>query len=116
MLGGLIPGAIMAKSLGIRDVRPIDIEREGDERRLAYDMQGSVNAKKVLILEDDLPTGKEPVIVKRLFEGRGADVKIAALYVTPSSQQVADFYADVCEEVPDYPWKGFHARDRLRNR
>ena len=32
MLGGLIPGMLIAKELGINDVRPIDIEREGEKR------------------------------------------------------------------------------------
>ncbi len=114
MLGGLIPGTIVAKALGIKDVRPIDIEREGNERRLAYDVQGSIEGKKVLILEDDLPTGKGPVVIKKQFEERGAEVKIAAVYVTPLSEKVTDFYAGIMEELPHYPWKKQHAGDRLR--
>ena len=114
MLGGLIPAAIMAKRLGIVDVRPIDIEREGNERRLAYDVQGSIEGKKVLILEDDLPTGKGPAVVKKQFEQRGAEVRIAAVYVNGKSRQLTDFYAEVVEEMPDYPWKRFHKGDRLR--
>ncbi len=114
MLGGLIPGAIMAKELGLTDVRPIDIEREGEERRLAYDIQGSIEGKKVLILEDDLPTGKGPVLIKKQFEQRGAEVKIAAVYVTPLSKGATDFYVEVCETPPNYPWKKFHKGDRLR--
>ncbi len=114
MLGGLIPGAIIAKQLGVEDVRPIDIEREGKERRLAYDVQGSIAGKKVLILEDDLPTGIGPALVKKIFEKRGAAVKIAAVYVTPESKAIADFFAAVYEKPFDYPWKRFHAGDRLR--
>ena len=114
MLGGLLPGMVLAKLLGIKDVRPIDIEREGEERRLAYDVQGSLKGKKVLIVEDDLPTGKGPVEIKKQFEQRGAEVKIAAVYVNALSQKVTDFYAAVLEELPDYPWKKQHAGDRLR--
>ncbi len=114
MLGGLLPGMVLAKLLDIKDVRPIDIEREGEERRLAYDVQGSLKGKKVLIVEDDLPTGKGPVAIKKQFEQRGAEVKIAAVYVNPLSQKLTDFYAAVLEELPDYPWKKQHAGDRLR--
>ena len=114
MLGGLAPGAIIAKELGIKDVRPIDIEREGEQRRLAYDVQGSIAGKKVLIVEDDLPTGKGPALVKKIFEQRGAEVKIATVYATPESEPIADFFAEVLKELPDYPWKKFHRGDRLR--
>jgi len=114
MLGGLISAAIIAKTLGISDVRPIDIERKGDERRLAYDVHGSLKGKKVLILEDDLPTGKGPAVIKRLFEQRGSEVKIGALYVTPEGAKVADFFVEEMPQLPDYPWKKHHAGDRLR--
>jgi len=114
MLGGLIPAAIIAKKLGISDVRPIDIERIGEQRRLAYDVQGSIAGKKVLILEDDLPTGKGPALIKEQFEQRGAVVKIAAVYVTKESKAVVDFFVEVRDEFPNYPWKKFHAGDRLR--
>ncbi len=114
MLGGLIPGAIIAKALGINDVRPIDIERKGMERRLAYDVQGSIAGKKVLIVEDDLPTGIGPALIKKQFEQRGAAVKIAAVYVNSESKHLADFYAAELQQLPDYPWKKQHAGDRLR--
>ncbi len=115
MLGGLVPGAIMAKQLGIQDVRPIDIERIGDSRRLAYDVQGDINSKKLLIVEDDLPTGKGPEVIKKIFENRGADVKIAAIYVSETSQHIADFYAEKCDEFVNYPWKPFHRGDHSRD-
>ncbi len=114
MLGGLVPGMIVAKALGIKDVRPIDIEKEGAERRIAYDIQGDIKGKKVLLLEDDLPTGKGPVVAKKIFEERGAEVKIAAVYVNARSVKIADFYAEELDELPDWPWKKQHSGDRLR--
>jgi hypoxanthine phosphoribosyltransferase len=114
MLGGLIPGAILAKSLGITDVRPIDIARKGAERWLAYDVQGDIAGKKVLIVEDDLPTGIGPVLIKKQFEQRGAEVKIASIYVTQTSKPLVDFFVRELEQPPDYPWKKGHAGDRLR--
>ena len=114
MLGGLIPGTIIAKALGINDVRPIDIERKGMQRRLAYDVQGSIAGKKVLMVEDDLPTGIGPALIKKQFEQRGASVKIAAVYVNSKSKEIADFYTEELEQLPDYPWKKQHSGDRLR--
>ena len=114
MLGGLVPGMLVAKALGVKDVRPIDIEREGDERRIAYDVQGHIKGKKVLILEDDLPTGKGPAVAKKIFEQRGAEVKIAAVYVNEKSATIVDFYAEKLGQLPDWPWKKQHSGDRLR--
>ena len=114
MTGGLVVGGVVARLLEIKDVRPIDIERKGDERILAYDIQGGIEGKKVLLLEDDLPTGKGPAVVKKIFEQRGAEVKIAAVYVSPVGEKVSDFYVEVMEHLPDYPWKKQHSGDRLR--
>jgi hypoxanthine phosphoribosyltransferase len=117
MLGGLIPSTIIAKELGLNDVRPIDIEREGDERRIVYDVQGEINGKKVLILEDDLPSGKGAELAKKQFEQRGAKVKIAAVYVSEIGESVADFYVEEysSKDPIEYPWKKFHKGDRLRD-
>ncbi len=114
MLGGLIPGTIIAKKLEINDVRPIDIEREGLERRLAYDVQGNIAGKQVLIVEDDLIYGLGPATIKKIFEERGAIVKIAALYIQPQAVQIADFYVEVCDVNPNYPWKNFNDGDKIR--
>jgi len=114
MVGGLIPAAIIAKALGLNDVRPIDIERIGEERRLAYDVQGNIAGKRVLILEDDLPTGKGPALIKKIFEAHGAVVKIAAIYVTKEGRKNADFFVEELEQLPDYPYKKSHVGDRVR--
>lgn len=114
MIGGLVPAAIMAKQLGLNDVRPIDIERIGEERRLVYDVQGSIAGKKVLILEDDLPTGKGPALIKKQFEERGAIIKIAAVYAMPTSKNIADYYTEIVDAPPDYPYKKAHVGDRIR--
>ena len=117
-LGGVFPGMILAKHLGIKpgDYRVIDIEREGDERRLVYDVHGDIHGNRVLLVEDDLPTGKGPLYVKQLFEQRGAKVKIAAVYVNSTTQRITDFFAEIYNEDDpiEYPWKPFHAGDRTR--
>ena len=116
MLGGLIPGAIIAKYFELNDVRPIDIERNGDHRRLAYDVQGNISGKRILIVEDDLPTGIGPARIAQEFRQRGSDVKIGALYVTPQSQKLTDFWVELYEsadEFPGYPWKRPHIGDRV---
>jgi len=44
-------------------------------------------------------------------------VKIAAVYVTKVSREVADFYVeayDTGDDLPDYPWKKPNLGDRIR--
>ena len=116
MIGGLIPGAIIAKYFEINDVRPIDIERVGERRRLAYDIHGEISGKRILIVEDDLPTGIGPAQIAQEFRQRGSEVKIGALYVTPQSQSLTDFWVDLYESAdkfPRYPWKNPHIGDKV---
>ena len=75
MLGGLVPGAIIAKRLGINDVRPIDIERIGEKRRLAYDVQGDVKGKKILIVEDVTTSGGSVVKTIQILRENNAVVE-----------------------------------------
>ncbi len=113
MVGGLIPAGIVSEKLKVKDVRPISIERIGDERRLGYDIQGEISGKSVLLLEDDLPTGKGFIFAKKVLEKRGAKVKIAAVYVNSVSKSLADFYGDFLDPLPNLPWKPARSGDRV---
>jgi hypoxanthine phosphoribosyltransferase len=115
MLGGLIPGAMIAYRLGIDEFRPITIGRSGDARFLLKDIDCPVAGKELLLVEDDLPTGRGPAIVRKAFMDRGAKgVKVAALYVSERSLEVADFCAEICRDgkFPNYPWKPFRHGDK----
>jgi len=113
MVGGLIPAGILAEKLNIKDVRPISIERVGEERRIVYDVQGNIKGKNILLLEDDLPTGKGFVYVKKVLEDRGAKVKIAAVHVNNISREIADFYGKYIDPLPNLPWKPSRFGDRI---
>lgn len=113
MRGGLVPAGILAEKLDIKDIRPISIERKGDERTIAYDVHGDLRGLKVLLLEDDLPSGKGFIVVKEQYEKQGAEVKIAAVYVTSQSESVADFFGEKRDPLPNLPWKPARAGDRI---
>jgi len=115
MCGGLVPAGIIAEKLKIKDVRPVSIERMGEKRKVVYKIQGSVKNMNVLLLEDDLPTGKGSIYLKRILEERGAEVKIAAIYVNSKSKEVADFYGEISDPLPDLPWKPTRSGDRILN-
>jgi hypoxanthine phosphoribosyltransferase len=119
MCGGLVPAGILAEKLSqkyrqpFRDIRPISIERDGDKRIIRYDIQGDISGLNVLLLEDDLPTGKGFEYAREEFQRRGANVKIAAVYVNSVSKPLADFYGEKLDSLPNLPWKPTRAGDRL---
>jgi hypoxanthine phosphoribosyltransferase len=113
MNGGLVPAGILAEKLNIKDVRPVSIDRIGDKRKIAYEIQGDVKGKKILLLEDDLPTGKGFIYLRSILEKSGAEVRIAAVYVNYKSKKVADFYGEELDILPDLPWKPARTGDRV---
>lgn len=113
MRGGLVPAGILAEKLSIKDVRPVSIQRKGESRIIAYDIQGDIKGLKVLLLEDDMPTGKGFIFAKKEYEERGAEVKIAAIYVNSTSEKVADFFGRKYDPLPNLPWKPARAGDRI---
>ena len=112
MCGGLVPAGILAEKLKVRDVRPISIERVGEERRIVYDVQGDISGLNVLLLEDDMPTGSGFVHAKNVYEQRGANVKVAAVYVNSVSEGIANFYGQKLDPLPNLPWKPARSGDR----
>lgn len=115
MCGGLVPAGILAEKLGIKDVRPISIERKGDERTIVYNVQGDLKGLKVLLLEDDLPSGKGFVVVKDQYQRQGAEVRIAAVYVNSESKNITDFFGEKRDPLPNLPWKPARRGDRIVN-
>lgn len=120
MLGGLFPASIIAKRTMKRinshnqpfDMRPINILRRGTERWLSYGIQGDINGKDILIVEDDAFTGLGFKFVRTLFEEQGAIVKTAAVYITPECQDMVDFFVEIHASIPNYPWKKAYGGDR----
>jgi len=115
MIGGLIPGAIIAKELDIKDVRPISIDRIGDRRPISYNIQDpdDIKNKIVVIVEDDLRSGIGPQEAKQYFIGLGAkEVIIASIYIR-SITQGCDVYVVINEDVK-YTWKIQKGGDKTR--
>src|SRR3989344_108472 len=92
--GAMIPATIIAEELKTYEIYPMDIERLGLQRELAflYMPKLSFLGKKVLILEDDMYTAGGVLKAKEFLESQGAIVKIAAIYVKKESVQHVDFY------------------------
>lgn len=118
--GAMVPATIIAEQLKTLEIYPMDIERLGTQRELAflYMPKLSVLGKKILILEDDMYTAQGVLRAKEFFETQGAIVKLAAVYITKEAVKYADFYfkSFEFENMPNYPWKPTRNGDRLRSK
>lgn len=101
----------------IRDVRPISIGRKGKERYFLYPVEGDIGdiqGKKVLIVEDDVPTGKSVKMTqKHLLVQAAKEVKIACVFKNKEVKGI-DFFAQEMKpkSFPTYPWKTTNLGDR----
>jgi hypoxanthine phosphoribosyltransferase len=117
MNGGLIPAGIIAARLGIKDVRPVSIGRRGEERYFLYPDQGEIGdiqGARILIVEDDVPTGMSIMMAQEHFLSKGAaEVKIACIFKGKDIQGI-DFFAQEMDPklFPKYPWKVTNLGDR----
>lgn len=84
MDGGLVPAGIISAKLGIKDVRPVSIGRKVDERYFLYPVRGDIGdikGKNILIIEDDIPTGKGMYMARDHMLSQGARVvRIACVF------------------------------------
>lgn len=71
-----------------------------------------LQGKKILLVEDDLPTGKGFMFAKQYLEQKGAIVKTAAVYVNSVSRPLVDYCGAFQDPLPDLPWKPSRAGDR----
>ncbi|MEO1199308.1 MAG: xanthine phosphoribosyltransferase [Pseudomonadota bacterium] len=106
--GGLVPGAIIARELGIRVVDTIAIASYHDETR-----QGEVNVLKppadlfgtgagVLVIDDLADTGKTLKAVRAMLP----EAHVATVYVKPKGRRLVDtFVTEVSQDTWIYfPW------------
>ncbi|MFH1358842.1 MAG: phosphoribosyltransferase family protein [archaeon] len=117
--GGQAPCVYVAEQLGVMDVRPISVERRGEECGIVFPPKGDiglVDDKKILLLEDDIPTGKSLIYAKQFYEKLGGQVKIGAVYVLPLTKHIADFYGLVSDPLPNMYFKPTRTGDRIVNR
>lgn len=115
MNGGLVPVGAIAAALDLRDVRPVSIGREGEERFFLYPKGGDIgdiSGTKILIVEDDVPTGRSVKFATAHFLAKGAkEVRVACVFKGRGIEGV-EFYAKEVDSFPIYPWKETNLGDR----
>jgi len=103
--GGVIPAVLLSKSLKVKDMYVLKVQKEGDERRVMAEIFTDVSNSKVLLVEDMLETGKSIIVAKQYLEAKGAEVKTACLYTMPITEIQPDYFLREVREVVHFPWE-----------
>jgi len=116
MNGGLVPCAIIASKLKIKDIRPVSIGRRNRQRSFLYPKDGNIGTvknKKILIMEDDSFTGLSLDFAKKNYIKKGAgEVRTACVFKKRGIRNI-DYFAKEVDKFPDYPWKKPYFGDRI---
>ena len=102
--GGLIPGRLLAKKLGVREMYALTIKKEASERTISSSINENVEGKNILLVEDALETGASMMVSKQYLETLGATVQTAALYFQPRTKVIPDYTISEVENIPTFPW------------
>jgi hypoxanthine phosphoribosyltransferase len=103
--GGLIPARILSSNLTIKDMYCLTVKKHGSDRRVVTQVTEPLTGVRVLLVEDVLETGTSLIAAKEYLESKGAVVETAALYIQPRSQIIPDYYLEIREQVPTFPWE-----------
>jgi uncharacterized protein len=103
--GGMIPARLLCTYLDLKDVYGITVKKEAGKRNVMVEILENLNRKKILLLEDCLETGRSLIEAKKYLEDKGATVKTAAIYTTPESEIVPDYFIKQLKLVPKFYWE-----------
>lgn len=113
--GGLVPGAMLAYRLGIRDLLIAVAEHyDADGRRPAPTIarmppDESLKGRAILIVDEVWESGRTLALVAERARAAGADVRTAVVHHKPGKSEVAgapDFFAALADGWITYPYKG----------
>jgi hypoxanthine phosphoribosyltransferase len=110
--GGWIPARIMSDLLGNINLANLTAEfyvgvaETRKEPSITQPVSVSVDAKKVLVVDDLADTGKSLKLVKAHLKNQGAsEVRIATIYYKPWSITVPDYYEKETRRWIVFPWE-----------
>ena len=113
--GGLVPGAMLAYRLGIRDLLIAVAEHyDADGRRPAPTIarmppDESLKGRLILIVDEVWESGRTLALVAERARAAGADVRTAVVHHKPGKSEVPgapDFFAALADGWITYPYKG----------
>ncbi len=113
--GGLVPGAMLAYRLGIRDLLIAVAEHyDADGRRPAPTIarmppDESLKGRLILIVDEVWESGRTLALVAERARAAGADVRTAVVHHKPGKSELPgapDFFAALADGWITYPYKG----------
>lgn len=120
--GGLVPAALVAYRLGVRDVlgaatASYDGEVRGDRLTfLAFPPAELLAGRRVVIVDDIWDTGRTAVAVRERVRRAGGTPLVAVLHHKPASSADPDDGPDLAVATTDawidYPWERFGRGER----
>ncbi|ASI98407.1 phosphoribosyltransferase [Thermococcus celer] len=112
--GGLIPAVRLSHVLGDVEVRVIDVKfyKDIEERMerpvITIPLHGSLEGKRVVVVDDVSDTGKTlEVVIDEVRKKGASDVKVACLSMKPWTKVVPDFYVFRTDKWVVFPWEEF---------
>jgi len=113
--GGLVPGAMLAYRMGLRDLLVAVAEhydasgRRPEAALLRMPPTDSLYGRRILIVDEVWESGRTLQQVIAAAESAGATVRTAVLHYKPERSEIArtpDHYADTTTHWVIYPYKG----------
>lgn len=112
--GGLIPAVRLSHILGDVELKVIDVKfyKGIDERMekpvVTIPLHGSLEGKKVVIVDDVSDTGKTlEVVIEEVKKAGAKEIKVACLSMKPWTKVVPDFCVFRTDKWIVFPWEEF---------
>jgi len=105
--GGLIPSAIVAHRLDIRNVKSVAVTSYFGRQQVTAEILGSVEEIKDgagwVFIDDLTDTGQTAKLIKKRYP----EAKFAAVYAKPDGQEFVDYFVQLLksENWIVYPWE-----------
>jgi len=98
---GLIPASIISTYLG---VALGTIGEEGKDFGERQRWHSKNNGKKILIVDDSIRSGKAMNESKSTMSNRGIEYYTCAIYATPETSELVDFYGEITNKERIFQW------------
>ncbi|WP_297465108.1 phosphoribosyltransferase [Thermococcus sp.] len=112
--GGLVPAVMLSHILGDLELKVIDVkfykdvEKKMERPVITIPLHGSLEGKRVLIVDDVSDTGKTlEVVIEDVKNAGASEVKVACLSMKPWTKVVPDFYVFRTDKWVVFPWEEF---------
>jgi len=112
--GGLIPAVMISHALGDVELRVMDVkfykgigERVG-EPVITIPLHGSLEDKRVLIVDDVSDTGKTlEVVIEEVKKAGAKEIRVACLVAKPWTKVMPNYYVFRTDGWVVFPWEEF---------